>query len=156
MDCSTPDSLSSRNLLKLISIKSVMPFSHLILCRPLLLLASIFPSIRVFFSESAVCIRWTKYWSFSFSRGSSDEYSALMIVYILALALRLCWELYVYYFIHHSPSSAMFRECAYVWVGIGGESLGRSVPLLGICGDQPAVSAPSRPLLWALSCCPTR
>ena len=58
---------SSQSLPKLMSIESVMPSSHLILCRPLLLLPSIFPSIRVFSNESALCIRWPKYWCFSFS-----------------------------------------------------------------------------------------
>ena len=57
------------------SIELVMPSNHLILCRPLLLLASIFPSIRVFSSESFLCIRWPKYWSFSFSISPFDEYS---------------------------------------------------------------------------------
>ena len=59
---------NSRSLLKLMSIKWVTPSNHLILCRPLLLLPSIFPSIRVFSNESAVCIRWPKYWSFSIRR----------------------------------------------------------------------------------------
>ena len=57
------------------SIESVMPSNHLILCRPLLLLPSIFPSIRIFFYESVLCIRWPKYWSFSFSISPSNEYS---------------------------------------------------------------------------------
>ena len=65
-------------LLKLMSIESVMPFNHLILCRPLLLLPSIFPSIRVFSNESALCIRWPKYWGFSFSISPSNEYSGLI------------------------------------------------------------------------------
>jgi len=60
------------------SIESVMPSNHLILCCPLLLLPSIFPSIRVFSSELALCIRWPKYWSFSFSIGPSNEYSGLI------------------------------------------------------------------------------
>ena len=64
---------SSWSLLKLMSTESVMPSSHLILCRPLLLLPSIFPSIRVFSSESALHIRWPKYWSFSFSISPSNE-----------------------------------------------------------------------------------
>ena len=68
----------SWNLLKLMSIESVMPSSHLMLCRPLLLLPSIFPSFRVFFSESALCIRWPKYWSVSFSISPSKEYSGLI------------------------------------------------------------------------------
>ena len=69
---------NSWNLLKLMSIESVMPSSHLILCRPLLLLLSIFPSIRVFSSESVLCIRWSNYWSFSFSISPSNEYSGLI------------------------------------------------------------------------------
>ena len=59
---------------KPMSIESVMPSNHLILCRPLLLLPSIFPSIRVFSNESALCIRWPKYWSFSFNISPSNEY----------------------------------------------------------------------------------
>ena len=69
---------NSRSLLKLMSTTSVMPSSHLILCRPLLLLPSIFPSIKVFSSESVLCIRWPKYWSFSFSINPSNEYSGLI------------------------------------------------------------------------------
>ena len=67
-----------RSSLKLTSIKSVMPSSHLILCRPLLLLPSIFPSIRVFWNESALLIRWLKYWSFSFSISPSNEHPGLI------------------------------------------------------------------------------
>ena len=66
----------SRSLLKLMSIESVIPSNHLILCRPLLLLLSVFPSNRVFFNESSLFIRWSKYWSFSIS--PSKEYSVLI------------------------------------------------------------------------------
>ena len=69
---------NSRSLLKLMSIESVMPSNHLILCCSLLLLPSIFPSIRVFSNESVLCIRWPKYWSFSFSISPSNEYSGLI------------------------------------------------------------------------------
>ena len=69
---------NSRSLLKLMSIKSVMSSNHLILCHPLLLLPSIFPSIRVFSYESVLCIRWPKDWRFSFSISSSNEYSGLI------------------------------------------------------------------------------
>ena len=69
---------TSRSLLKLMSTESVMPCNHLILCRPLLLLPSVFPCIRVFSKESALCIRWPKYWSFSFSIRPSNEYSGLI------------------------------------------------------------------------------
>ena len=69
---------NSQNLFKLMSIESVMPSNHLILCRPLFLLLSIFPSIRVFPNESVLCIRWSKYWSFSFNISPFNEYSALI------------------------------------------------------------------------------
>ena len=69
---------SSWNLLKLMSIESVMPSSHLILCHPLLLLPSVFPSIKVFSNESVLHIRWPEYWSFSFSISPSNEYSGLI------------------------------------------------------------------------------
>ena len=69
---------NSWSLLKLMFIKSVMSFNHLILCCPLLLLLSIFPRIRVFSKESGICIRWQKYWSFSFSISPSNEYSGLI------------------------------------------------------------------------------
>ena len=84
----TPDSLRPheppgtpglhRSLPKLMSIELVMPSNHLILCRPLLLLPSIFPSIRVFSNESALHIRWAKYWSFTFNISPSNEYSRLI------------------------------------------------------------------------------
>ena len=67
-----------QNLLKLMSIESVMPSNHLILCRPLLLLPSIFPSLRAFSNESALRVRWPKDWSFSFSVSPSNEYSGLI------------------------------------------------------------------------------
>ena len=69
---------NSQSLFKLMSIKSVMPSNHLILCRPLLLLPSIFPSIRVFSNELVLRIRWPKCWSFSFSISSSNEYPVLI------------------------------------------------------------------------------
>ena len=75
---------NSRRLLKLMSIESVMPSSHLILCRPLLLLPPVPPSIRVFSNESALCIRWPKYWSFSFSISPSNEDPGL-------ISFRLDW-----------------------------------------------------------------
>ena len=69
---------TSQSSLKLLSIESVMPSSHLILCCPLLLLSSIFPSIRVFSNESALRIRWSKYWSFNFSISLSNEHPRLI------------------------------------------------------------------------------
>ena len=83
MDCSTPGQASlsitsSRSLFKLMYIELVMPFNYLILCHSLLLPSSFFPSIRVFSKESVFCIRWPKYWSFSFSISPSNEYSGLI------------------------------------------------------------------------------
>ena len=69
---------SSRSLLKLMPIESVIPSNHLILCHPILLPPSIFPSIKVFSNESVLCNRWPKYWSFSFSISLSKEYSGLI------------------------------------------------------------------------------
>ena len=69
---------NSWSLLKLMSIESVMPSNHLILCHPLLLPPSVFPSIRIFSNESVLCIRWPKYWSFSFNISPSKEYSGLI------------------------------------------------------------------------------
>ena len=70
--------INSWSLLKLMSIDSVMPSNHLILCHPLLLLPSIFPNIRVFSNESIFCIRWPKYWRFSFKIRPSNEYSGMI------------------------------------------------------------------------------
>ena len=75
---------NSRSLLKLMSIELVMPSNHLILCHPLLLLPSIFPSIRVFSNERALCIRGPKYWSFNFKTSPSNEYSGL-------ISFRMTW-----------------------------------------------------------------
>ena len=80
----------SRSLLKLMSIESVIPSNHLILCCPLLLSPSVFPSIRVFSNKSSLHIRWPKYWSFSFNISPSDEYSGLISfkigwLYLLAI-----------------------------------------------------------------------
>ena len=78
---------NSWSLLKLMSIESVMPSSHLILCRPLLLLSPIPPSIRVFSNESALCITWPKYWSFGFSISPSNGYSELISFRMIGLIL---------------------------------------------------------------------
>ena len=78
----------SPSLLKLMPIKSVMPSNHLILCRSLLLLPSLFPSIRVFSNESALHIRWPKYWRFGFSISPSNEYSGLIPLELTGLILQ--------------------------------------------------------------------
>ena len=81
MDCITPGSLSltiSQSLLKFMLIELVMLSNHLILCHPILLLPPILPNIKVFSNESTLLIKWPKYWSFSFSMSSSNEYSGLI------------------------------------------------------------------------------
>ena len=93
MDCSTPGPFVLHYLLvfvQLLSIELVMSFNHLILCCPLLLLPSIFPSIRVFSNESILGIRWPKYWSFSFSISLSNEYSGLISFMIDCFDLPCC------------------------------------------------------------------
>ena len=112
-------SLSTTNswsLLKLMSIKSVMPFSHLILCHPLLLLASIFPSIGDFFSESALHIRWPEYWSFSFSISPSSEYSGLIsfrMDWLDLLAVQRTLKSLLQY---HSSKASIFQCSAFSMV----------------------------------------
>ena len=85
---------NSQSLLKLTSIKLVMPSSHLILCRPLLLLPPIPPSIRVFSNESTLRMRWPKYWSFSFSIISSKEHPGLISFRIDAISKMTEWSLF--------------------------------------------------------------
>ena len=83
--------ISSWGLLKLMSIELTMPSNHLILCRPLLLLPSIFPSIRIFSNELIFHIRWSKYWSFSFSISPSNEYSGLISFIYLFFLVNICY-----------------------------------------------------------------
>ena len=98
-------------LLKLLSIEWVMPSNHLILCRPLLLLPSIFPSIKVFSNESVLCIRWAKYWSFSFGISPSNEYSGLISFRIDCLDLITVQGTLKHLLQHHS-SKASTLQCS--------------------------------------------
>ena len=93
------------SLLKLMSIALVMPSNHLILCRPLLLPTSIFPSIRVFSNESVLCIRWSKYWSFSFSISPSNECSGLISFRIDWLDLLAVQGTFKYLLQYHSSKA---------------------------------------------------
>ena len=107
---------NSRNLLKLMSIVSVMPFNHLILCHPLLLLPSIFPSIRVFSSVSVLHIRWPKYWSFSFSIGPSNDYSKLISFRMDWLDLLAVQGTLKSLLQHHSSKASVLRHSAFfIW-----------------------------------------
>ena len=102
-----------QSLLKLMSIESVMPSNHLILCRPLLLLPSIFPSIRVFSKESLLHIRWPKYWSFSFSISPSNEYSGLISFRVDWLDLLAVHRTLKSLFQHHSSKASVLRSSAF-------------------------------------------
>ena len=102
---------NSQSSLRLKSIKSVMPSNHLILCRPLLLLPSVFPSIRVFSNESALHIRWPKYWSFSFSISPSNEYSGLISFRMDSLDV-LAVQRTLKSLLQHHSSKASILQCS--------------------------------------------
>ena len=104
---------NSQSLLKLKSIELVMPSNHLILCCPLLLLPSIFPSIRVFSNESALCIRWPEYWSFNFSITPSNEYSELISVRMDWLDLLAVQKTLKSLLQHHSSKALILRCSAF-------------------------------------------
>ena len=111
-DCSMPASLStnnSRSLLKFMFIESVMSSNHLILCYPLLLSPSIFPSIRFFSNESVLRIRWPKYWSFSFNISPSDEYSGLTFFRIAWLDLLAVQGTLKSLLQHHSSKASILQ-----------------------------------------------
>ena len=108
----------SQSFLKLVSIESVIPSNHLILCCPLLLLPSIFPSIRVFSNESALLIRWPKYWSYSFSISPSNEHPGLISfrmdwLDLLAVQKTLKWLLQ-----HHSSKASILQRSAFFTVQV--------------------------------------
>ena len=115
MDCSTPGFPvyhQLRSLLKLVSVESVMPSNHLILCRPLLLSPSIFPSIRVFSNESFL-IRWPKYWSFRFSISPSKEYSVLISFRIDWLDLLAIQRTLKSLLQHHSSKASILQHSTF-------------------------------------------
>ena len=108
--------INSRSLLKLMSIEMVMPSNHLILCRPLLFLPSIFPSIRVFSNESALSIRWSKYWSFSFNISPSTEHSGLISFRTEWLDLLAVQGTLKSLHQHHTSKASIFRCSAFFTV----------------------------------------
>ena len=113
MDCSTLASLSNTNsqsLLKLMSIEPVMPSNHLILCCPLLLPPSIFPSIRVLSNESVLCIRWPKYWSFSFSISPSNGLISFRMDWLDLLAVQGTLKSFLQ---HHSSKASILQHSAF-------------------------------------------
>ena len=107
---------NSGSLLKLLSIESVTPSNHLILCRPLLLPPSVFPSIRVFSSESVLCIRWPKCWSFSFSISPSSKYSGLISFRIDWLDLLAFQGTLKSLLQHHSSKASALQHSAFFMV----------------------------------------
>ena len=106
----------SQSLLKLMTIGSVMPFNHLLLCRPFLLLPSIFPSIRVFSNVSALRIRWPKYWSFSFSTSPSNECTGLISFRIDWFDLLAAQGTLKSLLQHHSLKASFLRHSAFFMV----------------------------------------
>ena len=116
---------NSQSMLKHMSIESVMPSNHLILCRPLLLLSSIFPSIRVISNESVLHIRWPKYWSFSFNISPSNEYSVLIWFRIDWLELPAVQGTLKSLFQHHNWKASILQCLAFF---IGTKNKGRKKP----------------------------
>ena len=102
-----------RSSLRLMSIESVIPSNHLILCPPFLLLPSIFPSIRVFSNESVLCIKWPKYWSFRFSISPSNEYSGLISLRADCLDLFAVQGTLKSLLQHHSSKASVLRHSAF-------------------------------------------
>ena len=112
MDCSTPSFTISRSLFKLMFIESVMPSNHLILYHPLLFLPSIFASISIFSSELALLIKWSKYWSFSFSISRSNEYSLLISFRIDQFDLLAVQGTLKSLLQHHNSKAASIFQCS--------------------------------------------
>ena len=106
----------SQSLLKLMSIGSVMPSNHLVLCRSLLLLPSIFPRIKTFSNESLICIRWPKYWSFSFSISPFSEYSGLISFRIDWFDLLVVQGTLKSLLQHHSSEASVLQHSAFLMV----------------------------------------
>ena len=117
----------SWSLLKLMSVKSVMTSNHLILCRLLLLLPSIFPIIRVFSNELALRIRWPKYWSFSFSISPSNEYSGLISFRVHWLDLHAIQGTLKSLLQHHSSKASILRHSAFFMVQLS--HIGKTITL---------------------------
>ena len=120
---------NSWSLLKLMSIESVMPSSHLILCCPLLLPPSIFPSIMVFSNESFLCIRWPKYWSFSFSISPSNEYSGLISFRTDWLGLLAVQGTLKSLFQHHNLKASILPHSAFFIIQLLYMTTGKTIAL---------------------------
>ena len=123
---------NSQSSPKLMSIESVMPSNHFILCRPLLLLPSIFPSIRVFSNESALRIRWPKYWSFSFNISPSNEHSGLISFWMDWLDLLAVQVTHKNLLQHHSSKASILRCLAFFTVQLSHPymTIGKTIALM--------------------------
>ena len=137
-NCSTPGFPVLYHLSELAQthvIESVMPSTHLLLCPSLLLLPSIFPSIRVFSSESVLCITWPKYWSFSFSISLSNEYSQLISFRIDWFDLVPIQGTFQHLLQHHSSKASIFRHSAFFVVQLSHPYMttGKTIALDGPC-----------------------
>ena len=108
--------INYRSRLKLMSIESVMPSNHLILCHPLFFLPSIFPNIRVFSNETVLCIRWTKYWSFSFNISPSNEHPVLISFRMDRLDFLAVQGTLKSILQHHSSKTSILRRSAFFTV----------------------------------------
>ena len=126
---------NSRSLLKLLSIESVMPSSHLILCHPLLLPLSIFPSIRVFSNESVLHIRWPRYYSFSFSICPSNEYSGLISFRMDWFDLLAVWGILKSLFQYNSSKESVLQHSAFFIVQLSHPYMttGKTIALTRLC-----------------------
>ena len=126
---------NSQSLLKLVSIESVMPSNHLILCRPLLLLPSTFPSIRIFSNESALCIRWPKDWSSSFKISPSNEYSGLISFRMDWLDLLAVQGTLKSLLQHHSSKAPILLCSAFFMVQLPHPytTIGKTIALTNFC-----------------------
>ena len=136
---------NSWSLLRLTSIEPVMPSNHLILCYPLLLLPSIFPSIRVFSDETALHIRWPKYWSLSFSISPSNKYSGLFSFRMDLLDLLAVQGTLNSLLQHHSSEASILRCSAFFMVQV-------SHPYM-ITGKTMALTRPLLAKVYFLICC---
>ena len=128
----TPLSITnSRSLLKLMSIELVMPFNHLSLCHPLLLLPPIIPIIRVFLNESVLCIRWPKYWSFSFNISPSNEYPGLISIRMDWLDLLAVQGTLKSLLQHQSSKGSILRHSAFLIVQLSHQymTIGKTIAL---------------------------
>ena len=134
---------NSQSLLKLMSIESVMLSNHLILCRPLLLPPSIFPSIRVFSNESVLHIRWPKYWSFSFSISLSNEYSRLISFRMDWLDLLAVQGILKSLLQHHCSKTSILQRSAFFIIQLSHSYMttGKTIALIRWTCQQSTISA---------------